>query len=63
MNSIEKFLTCVLNNYQKEESNNVTKYYNSFFDVIVHNKQCVIFDKRNNTIYYDIQLALQNLCT
>lgn len=74
MNSnVQTFLKCVMNNdFQNVESNSISKYYNTQFDLILMKSRdgkkidsCVIVDKRksNQIIYNDINIALSKLCS
>lgn len=68
MNNIERFITCVMKDFEYEENNIMVKYYNKNFDLLVQKKKdgnissCVVIDKRNKPIIYnDIEFALKKL--
>ena len=68
LNSVQKFVSTVMkNNFLYDESNNILKYHNTDFDVLVQKKKngdfdsCMVIDKRKfQYIYYtDIGTALK----
>ena len=69
MNNIERFITCVMKDFEYEENNIMVKYYNKSFDLLVQKKKdgnmsnsCVVIDKRNKPIIYnDIEFAMKKL--
>jgi hypothetical protein len=69
MNNIERFITCVMKDFECDENNIMVKYYNKNFDLLVQKKKdgnisnsCVVIDKRNKPIIYNnIELAMKKL--
>ena len=67
---VEKFLKCVMkNDYHREESESLVKFYNKNFDVLMQKRKdgkkdsCIVIDKRSKPIIYnDVSIALEKLC-
>ena len=69
MNNIEKFVSLIMKDFEREENSVMVKYHNKNFDLLVQKKKdgkvsesCVVVDKRNQPIMYnDIEFALKKL--
>jgi hypothetical protein len=62
MSHLSKFISENMKDYTHIQCDNIKKIFNKDFDILVNNQlkkpQVLIIDKRNNTFYNNVEIAL-----
>ena len=67
MSSLRQFILNNMNNYSVVHDGNIQKIFNKDFEILVNNQlkktQIMIIDKKNNTVYNNIDIATHYIST